>query len=124
MTNEQIIQVVKAHSDGKQIQLMSGCSWFDIPDPGWDFFRQEYRVKPEKKFRPWKPEEVPMPCVVRSLNGKNRWQILSVSDYGAGSSDACADGGDVRISSFAALLECNEYSVDGGKTWNKCGVEE
>ncbi len=76
-----------------------------------------------KKLRPWRPEEVPMPCVLRTKNGKTRWQILSVSDYGVGSSDSGSDAGVTIISGFDVLLECNEYSTDGCVTWHPCGVE-
>lgn len=47
MTNQEIIDVVKAHSDGYEIE----CSykgrdeWLDIREPCWDFHTYNYRVK-------------------------------------------------------------------------------
>ena len=50
MTNKQIIAVVKAAEDGKDIQFKIGqiCSeWQETDRPGWDFHRCVFRVKPE-----------------------------------------------------------------------------
>lgn len=77
----------------------------------------------EPKLRPWKASEVPMPAILRSSDGHIRWQILSVSSFGVATANATMCG-QTSIARFEALLECNEHSTDGGKTWKPCGVEE
>lgn len=51
MTDQEIIEVVTAHSQGKQIQYSSltGTYWVDCDDsrgPAWNFLSRRYRVKP------------------------------------------------------------------------------
>ncbi len=55
MTDEQIVDVVLAHMQGKKIQYGYSDSWADCQDnhPNWDFSRFNYRVAPE----PRKPRE-------------------------------------------------------------------
>lgn len=58
MTDQEIIDVVKAHQNGKLIQYKGTDGiWHDCIDkPMWDF-RIDYRVKPELKYRPYKNAE-------------------------------------------------------------------
>ncbi len=57
MSNAQIIEVVKAHMDGKRIQIRKMGSqqgfrdgkWYDVENPRWDFDSCDYRVAPETK---------------------------------------------------------------------------
>jgi len=58
MTDDEIITIVTAHKEGKQIQLR--CSnipeWTDVVrnEPSWNFEMIEYRVAPEpRKPREW-----------------------------------------------------------------------
>ena len=75
----------------------------------------------EPKLRPWKPEEVPIGAWIRRINcegffssiiGVTRHQLMTVED------------------NFPdALIELDdmlpyEYSLDHGKGWHPCGVEE
>lgn len=48
-TTAEKIKVMQAFERGEQIQRRSfGCdSWADISSPAWDWFNQEYRVKPK-----------------------------------------------------------------------------
>jgi hypothetical protein len=77
------------------------------------------RRKPAPKLRPWKPEEVPMGCVVRRKDNHGEWTTVA----------GCV-GGDVMLGvlrwteSFDKCWETCEHSIDGGKTWKPCGVEE
>ena len=62
MTDKEIIEVIQAHSEGKQIQFRNKLFipvWTDCVDnePSWDFCTRDYRVKPEKKTRPYKGRE-------------------------------------------------------------------
>lgn len=61
MTDKEIIEVVQAHSEGKQIQFLDNHlkDWLDcsINEPCWDFSSYDYRVKPEGKIRPYKDRD-------------------------------------------------------------------
>ncbi len=117
-----IVALIASAAFGEFVQLYDwngNCKNPDMDDPS-----DLINLPEPKKLRPWRAEEVPMPCVLRTKNGKTRWQILSVSDYGVGSSDAVFSAGTTSIASFASLLENNEYSTDGGEPWHPCGVEE
>lgn len=83
-----------------------------------------FRLAPEppaKKFRPWKPEEVPVGALVRLKE--------NVKDIGLIIASA---GGGIIFSSYAnglcdygasKVLDTCEHSLDNGKTWLPCGVE-
>lgn len=119
-----MIAVIRAHQQGRQLQYSSHGAWFDVEGtPLFNFATHDYRIKPEPRLRPWKPEEVPMPAVLRSRDGQIRWLILSVSMCGVATANS-TECGQTAIASFEALRECNEHSTDGGKTWHPCGVEE
>lgn len=50
-----LIVVMQAYVDGKQIQYTDGESeyWIDVESPEWDP-NYDYRIKPEPKYRPFK----------------------------------------------------------------------
>ena len=80
-----------------------------------------FRLAPEppaKKFRPWKPEEVPVGAQTKTkvcdseiqmIVGRNLLGVLLAQDNGA--------------YPFCDILELRLHSLDGGKTWLPCGVE-
>lgn len=52
MTHEQMIEVIQAAKDGKQIQCKSkygAAKFVDIDNPAFDFQGCDYRVKPEPR---------------------------------------------------------------------------
>lgn len=58
MTREEtknLIVVMQAYVDGKQIQYTDGESeyWIDVESPEWDP-NYDYRIKPEPEYRPFK----------------------------------------------------------------------
>ncbi len=57
MSHQEIIDVVSAHREGKQIQTRSHFhpieDWQNC-NPNWDFYQYDYRVAPE----PRKPREI------------------------------------------------------------------
>lgn len=62
MTDKEIIEVVKAHSQGKIIQFRDknvNTVWTTCAnnDPSWDFSRTDFRVKPEKYIRAYKDRD-------------------------------------------------------------------
>lgn len=70
-------------------------------EPGW-------RLYTEPKLRPWEPEEVPLGAWMRHKQSLRRYLIIS---------DGLEEG-------HADWLSNYEHSIDGGKTWLPCGVEE
>jgi hypothetical protein len=57
MTDDEILEVVAAHKEGKKIQVQSITDrnlWYDEPAPTWNFANHNYRVAPEpRKPREW-----------------------------------------------------------------------
>lgn len=51
MTHDEMIDVIRAHREGKQIQFSSpGNGWRNcLDDPSWNFQTNCYRVKPEPR---------------------------------------------------------------------------
>lgn len=51
MTHDEMIAVIQAHRNGKTIQtrLNSDCQWTDAWNPMWNFFSNDYRIKPEPR---------------------------------------------------------------------------
>ena len=52
-------EVLKAYGEGKTIQAKSimDNKWLDTTEPVFDFFRSEYRIKPEPKYIPFTFED-------------------------------------------------------------------
>ena len=61
MIDKEIIAIVQAHIEGKQIQYYNDNEheWRDCANnkPCWEFSTTKYRVKPESKVRPYKDRE-------------------------------------------------------------------
>lgn len=61
MTDKEIIAIVQAHIEGKQIQYYDNVryEWLDCEDnnPCWNFYSTDYRVKSEEKIHPYKDRE-------------------------------------------------------------------
>lgn len=73
----------------------------------WNVF--DYRIKPTKTLRPWTADEVPLGAWMRSKESNEpRFLITQTRDQY------------YRIQ----LMSEYEHSLDGGKTWLPCGVEE
>lgn len=110
---KEAIKVMQAFCDNNEIHFSPKKAeyavWLSIKDPGWDWDRMFYRVKPEPKLRPWKPEEVPLGAWMRGIDSDNqRWMLTNSMNE------------DRR----REWLLHNQHSTDQGKTWLPCGVEE
>lgn len=62
-TTKEMIYVMKAFDEGKQIQSrynenFDDCEWNDISIPSWNWNNCDYRVKPEHKKRPMTFDEI------------------------------------------------------------------
>ena len=66
----ELLPVFKAYAEGKKIQcLCSNSEWDDLDDPRFSEDPSiKYRVKPEPKWRMWKPEEVPVGAMAMAYN--------------------------------------------------------
>lgn len=71
---------------------------------------------PEKRYRLWTPEEVPLGAQIRAIGLIWRGLILAVS---ANREIECMTGFLPLEHAFAN----HEHSTDNGKTWLPCGVE-
>jgi len=131
MTREQakkileLLPVIKAFADGKDIEYEypEDC-WVKVTIPFFDN-SLNWRVAPEplpKKLREWKPKEVPLDAWYTSktdasramhktqftyMSNGQRYIILRDTDY-----------------STNDLLRHWMHSLNQGKTWFPCGVEE
>lgn len=78
MTPQEMISVIQAHADGKQIQMCRKGEdrWLDCvpPSPLFDFMNTNYRVKPPA-LRPHWPALVRSPIMSHSVTG-----VLFASD--------------------------------------------
>ena len=60
MTREeakQLLPVIQAFAEGKDIQYIEEGKWFDITGPYFNLPANTYRIKPESKYRPFKSQE-------------------------------------------------------------------
>lgn len=109
------IAAVAAWLDGKAVQARqrSGSNWYDlINEPEWLFETQCYRPKPTPRLRPWRHDEVPMPCVVRFKGSKLRQNIAYVPENGV-------------VLSYSGSLTLKELLADyEQQDGSPCGVSE
>jgi len=67
-----IAYIVTAFAEGGKIECRDrGTSeeWMDVTSPNFDFYRTEYRIKPNEAYRPWTFDEVPIGAKVRTKPG-------------------------------------------------------
>jgi hypothetical protein len=125
MTRErakELLPIIQAYAEGKDVQVFDGCQWHDLSKPSPAFEGLEYRIKPEPKLRPWKPEEVPVGALIRH---KATWSGIRMMIVCAWNNGIKAhDSGDGIQLSFGGALESYEHSTDGGKTYLPCGILE
>ena len=60
MTREkakELLPIIKAYAEGKTIQYLIKDEWFDASAPNFNFSANDYRIKPESKYRPFKNQE-------------------------------------------------------------------
>lgn len=87
---------------------------------GFDSHLHKYRIAPEPKLRPWKPEEVPVGALIR-LKGnhcQHSWLIVGYAHNEQQIAFGQTGGRSIKD------LGNYEHSIDGGKTWAPCGVME
>ena len=54
---KELLPVITAFTEGKQIQFFNGSAWIDMKYPSFNYKPSLYRIKPEPKYRPFKSVE-------------------------------------------------------------------
>lgn len=54
---KKILPVIQAFAEGKEIQVKGINNWRTSEDLNFDLSPEEYRIKPEPKYRPFKSQE-------------------------------------------------------------------
>lgn len=54
---KELLPIITAFADGKEIQFFHRGAWNDVPYPKFDEEPYLYRIKPEPKYRPFKSVE-------------------------------------------------------------------
>lgn len=73
MTTQEKIEVMKAYDEGKKIQgrIRAGEKWDDcVGVPHWNWGINDYRIKPESKYRPYKDTEEMIADFKKRFNAK------------------------------------------------------
>ncbi len=50
---KQLLPIIQAFAEGKEIQQTDGYDWYDLDDPDFIANSNSYRIKPESKYRPF-----------------------------------------------------------------------
>ena len=54
---KELLPIITAFAEGKEIQFFHRGAWNDVPNPKFDEEPYLYRIKPEPKYRPFKTKE-------------------------------------------------------------------
>lgn len=117
--------LIKQWSEGAELQIKHSSEWSTVKG-GVDFSYEEhrYRIKPTPKLRAWRAEEVPVGRLIRyklTTEGYNHLPALIIDSQDC--PDQVVFGRSVKMETSVALRDC-EHSLDYGKTWLPCGVEQ
>ena len=117
------INIMIAYQDGKTIEqkrfdMNEWESIVYVEDFAFDFVSNEYRIKPECKYRPYKSVEEAFQAAKEHgffVKCKNKESICMIYDFG------CGICGDVYINGYDAVKFLNDYVwFDDG---SPCGVK-
>ena len=115
-----LLPIIQAWADGAVVEIMEFGVWSQAAaSVHFDMNPSCYRIKPTPKLRPWKPEEVPLGAWVKWFSDNGAVERHVITGHGA-----CSVYFGSSASGFADMLKYHAYSIDGGKTWLPCGVEE
>lgn len=135
-TDQEKIAIMQAHLDGKKVECKANYagSWHVNKTYGWNWEGCDYRIAPEPKLRPWKPEEVPVGALIRYRSKPHKFAvILGVNTNTEGTGVGILSPSNVIMSEFVtdwftyhggAFMDRVEHSIDHGKTWHPCGIKE
>lgn len=133
-TKDPYAELKAAHKAGKTIQVNAAPiqkqpEWLTCHDPRWNNDADCYRIKPEPKLRPWKPEEVPVGALLRTRKRTQEFIIMGRDPH---EFRDCKTDCYVEISAenkvrggwqIFSTIDC-EHSLDHGVSWKPCGVME
>ena len=54
---KELLPIIQAFAEGKEIEMFFGNKWVKTTNPGFTFSSENYRIKPEPKYRPFKTKE-------------------------------------------------------------------
>lgn len=117
------IAIMKAYEDGKTIERRTNFTseWKSleyVENYQFDFFGNEYRIKPEDKYRPYESVEEAFNEAKKHgffVKCKNKESLCTIHDFG------CGICGDVYINGYDALKFMNDFVwLDDG---SPCGVK-
>jgi hypothetical protein len=112
------LPIIQAFIEQKCVQyrISKTDDWIVLENAAFDR-PGEYRIKPEPKLRPWKPEEVPVGGVIRRKSDGSRMLIISVFPSGVHVGNSATPVG------FDSLLKNFERFAGFGEC-QPCGVDE
>lgn len=111
----QWLPLVRAMAEGKTVQIRvpmpDGAKWLDAKGVSPEKYQiDEYRIKPEARWRAWKPEEVPKMMIVMSKTAPTYFIVCKGTMVGA----ACRYDLEELLKRFVRIAE------DGSE--HPCGV--
>ena len=124
------LPIIQAAAEGKTIQINISGIWQDLDiyeelNLRHEFDAAGFRVKPEKKLRAWRPEEVPIDCTIRIKSNPSTWFRIAGAIEGRLKISLMTSGElNFDADSYSPIHEKCEHSVDAQKTWLPCGIEE
>lgn len=117
---EEKIKVMQAYLDNKQIEFDSGSrdvwvDWLSIEEPNWNWEDNEYRIKPEPRYRPFKDAEEAMD-VIKEKGNIIKWDgdyftILYICDGGVMIGGERVSRGYVQCLQYATFLDGTPFGV-------------
>ncbi len=119
--------VMQAFANGQTIESKSKESnnWQEDYFPSWNWEEYDYQVKAKKKWRPFEnSKEVPIGLILIREKGETERFGLIVAVIPEGFVVPTKNKTGVAVLSFVSCFTKDEISLDGGKTWQPCGVEE
>lgn len=105
------IAIMKAYEDGKTIDVKryDRTEWeiiVYVENFPFDFVSNEYRIKPEDKYRPYKSVEEAFQAAKKHgffVKCKNKESLCTIYDFG------CGICGDVYLNGYDALKFLNDF---------------
>lgn len=91
MTTAEMKEVIEAFENGKTIEYLSKAlneEWTVTDKPCWDFYRNEYRVKPEPIYKPYDS--------VKEI-GRDKWFVKSSTNIAFRIEAICCEYNTIKV---------------------------
>ena len=126
---KKMLPIIQAFAEGKAIQILYLQNvWTDGLEFSFELNPTDYRIKPVK-LRPWtQADALPLFGVALLRDkwspGNKEGRCISLM-IGCNETEAVVyNPGHQEWLTYDELLQCAEYSIDRGKTWLPCGIQE